>query len=74
MLKYSKDNPRITVRFIDSKTEEELFSVEKNWTNIGEIYTSHFLSSLLQLHFKDMKKTPEKIMVMIAEEFTLIEK
>lgn len=74
MLKYSKENPRINVRFIDSKTEEEIFSIEKNWTNIGEIYTNHYLSSLLQLHFKDKKKIPEKIIVMIAEEFTLIEK
>lgn len=72
-MKYLKDTPRITVKIYDSKTEELLIEItNRNWTNIGEIYPSDVVSSLMTTEWKNKKKTPPaKVLVMIAEEYTL---
>ena len=48
MNKYVKENPRISVKFVDSDSEETLFEVNgRNWTNIGELFTDHIVNSII---------------------------
>lgn len=74
-MRYAKDTPRLSVKFIDSKTEEILFEVNnRTWMDIGEIFTNKIVSSLMDQEFKGKfknRKPPKTMMVMIAEEFTL---
>jgi len=70
---YTKDTPRISVKIYDSKTEELLITInDRNWMNVGEIFTQNIVTSLINDEFKNKKKTkPQKIIMMIAEEYTL---
>lgn len=62
MGKYRKDNPRIVVKFIDNKTDEELFELkDRNWMNIGELFTNHVADSLIQSNIGNLE--PDEIMV-----------
>lgn len=72
---YIKDTPRISVKIYDSKTEELLITInDRNWMNVGEIFTQNIISSLINDEFKNKKKPkPQKIIMMIAEEYTLTE-
>lgn len=72
-MKYIKDNPRITVTIYNADTEEVLLKIQnKNWMNVGEVFTQHHVTELISHEFNASKKLPPKnILVMIAEEFTL---
>lgn len=68
MAKYSKDNPRIAVKFIDSDTEVELFELkDRNWMNIGELFTNNIANSLIQSEIGDAE--PDEIMVIAVGYF-----
>lgn len=74
-MKYIKENPRITVKIFDSNTEELLMTItDRNWMNVGEIFPQHNISALIIDEFKKKKKSlPEKVLVMIGEEYYLDE-
>jgi hypothetical protein len=73
-MEYVKDTPRITVKFIDSDTEELLFEIkDRSWMNIGELFSDGVASSLILQEFKDKKKLPGNVMVLAVGEFKLIE-
>jgi hypothetical protein len=75
MIKYTKENPRITVKVYDSDSEELLITItDRNWMNVGEIFPSHTMTSLVSEEIKKKKiKPPQKILVMVAEEYSLDE-
>jgi len=61
---YSKETPRITVKFIDNQTEVELFEIkDRNWMNIGELFTDHVANSIIEGEFKGKRLQPDEIMV-----------
>ena len=72
---YIKDSPRIAVKVYDSETEELLITInDRSWMNIGEIFPQHSVTSLIKEEFKNKKKPmPKKILVMVAEEYTLVD-
>jgi len=72
-MKYVKESPRLTVKFIDANTEEELFEIkDRSWMNIGEIFTDHIVTSLIEQELRDRKKTyPKKILLLAVAELTL---
>jgi hypothetical protein len=73
MGKYKAESSRIPIKFIDSKTENELFEIkDRNWMNMGEIFTAHYASTLVEAEYKN-KKLPKKIMVLAVLELTLEE-
>lgn len=74
-MKYTKESPRITVKVYNSDTEELLITMsDRNWMNIGEVFPVHNVSALMTEEFRNKKKTvPKKVLVMIAEEYTLEE-
>lgn len=60
---YTKENPRIVVKFIDNDNEEVLFELkDRNWMNVGELFTNHIMNSLIENELKDNIK-PDEIMV-----------
>ena len=71
-MKYEQETPRITINFINNNNEEELFEIERNWTNVGEVFTNHMTTLLMQQQYKN-KKPPKQIIVMTAKVFNLIE-
>jgi hypothetical protein len=72
-MKYVKETPRLVVKFIDSETEEVLFEIrDRNWMNIGELFTTHYVTTLMEQEYKNKNK-PKNVIVMIAEEYSLIQ-
>ena len=71
MGKYVKETPRITVKFIDAESEEQLFEVpDRNWMNVGEILTEHYANEIIQRELKG-KKLPKKILLLTVCELVL---
>ena len=72
-MKYVKDTPRITVKFIDANTEQQLFEIkDRNWMNVGEIFTDHIATTLIEQELKSRKiKPPKKLLVLAVGEFDL---
>jgi hypothetical protein len=72
-MKYVKETPRISVKFINAETEQELFEIkDRSWMNVGEIFTDHIATSLVEQEFKNRKtKPPKKLLVLAVGEFTL---
>jgi hypothetical protein len=65
---YQKDNSRITVKYIDADTEETIFEIpNRNHTNIGELFSDFYASSIMQNEIKD-GKFPKKIIILAAIE------
>lgn len=70
-MKYIKETPRITVKFIDADTEKTLFEVpDRNWMNVGEFFTNTYTNSLMMQELKN-KTLPENILVIAMGEFKL---
>jgi hypothetical protein len=70
-MKYVKETPRITVKFINADTEKILFEIkDRSWMNIGEIFTNNVLNSLMEQEFKN-KELPKNVMVIAVGEFKL---
>ncbi|MFW6247293.1 MAG: hypothetical protein ACOC22_03940 [bacterium] len=70
-MSYIRQSTRLTVQFIDSESEEVLFELkDRNWMNVGEVFTSSIVSSIMENELKNKTK-PENILVMVVDEYTL---
>ena len=68
-MRYRKDTPRITVKFIDSDTDQILFEIkDRSWMNIGELFTDQIVTTLMEQENKS-KKLPKNILVLAVGEF-----
>lgn len=73
MGRYSKETPRINVKFIDADTNKELFEIkDRSWLNIGEIFSDSVTNSIIMNELKG-KKLPKNIMVLAVGEYKLNE-
>ena len=71
-MKYKKNTPRLTVKFVDSDTNEVLFEIkDRNWMNVGEIMNDGAVSSIMNAEFKG--NPPENLMVLAIGEYDLME-
>lgn len=73
-MRYIKQTPRITVKFINADTEEVLFEIkDRSWMNLGEIYPDYTITQLMeqQLAAKNIKKAPKNILVLAVGEYSL---
>ena len=69
--KYVKETSRIDVKFIDEQTNETILEVpDRNWMNVGEIFTAHYGDSIIQAKLQG-KKLPKKVLVLVVSELTL---
>lgn len=69
-MRYSKANPRLVVKFVDSDTDEILFELkDRTWMNVGEVLTDSAISSIMTTEFK--ATPPENLMVLVVGEYML---
>jgi hypothetical protein len=69
-MRYRKDTPRITVKFIDADTDQILFEIkDRSWMNVGELFTDQIVTTLMEQENKS-KKSPKNILVLAVGEFT----
>jgi hypothetical protein len=73
MLKYKRETARISVKFIDAKTENVIFEVpDRNHMNVGEILTETYGNALLQKELKERNlKFPQRVLVLTVSELIL---
>ena len=68
-MKYSKKTPRLTVKFVDSDTNQILFEQkDRTWMNVGEILSDGAITSIMQHEWKN-KPLPENLMVIVVGEY-----
>ena len=69
-MKYVKDTPRLTVKYIDSVTEETIFEIkDRTWINVGELLSDHYVTEILN---QNRIKTPNELMVVVVGEYSLV--
>jgi hypothetical protein len=69
--KYKKSTPRISVKFIDSKTNNVLFEIhDRNWMNVGELFTDQYVDELIKQTIKK-ENLPENIIVLVVSDYAL---
>ena len=67
-MKYSKDTPRLTVKYIDADTEEVVYEInDRNWMNVGELLSDHHVNEVIK---KSISNPPENLMVLVVGEYT----
>lgn len=70
-MRYTKQSPRLNVKFVDSDTDKVLFEVnDRTWMNVGEILTDTAIDNIMKNEWKN-KKLPKNIMVLVVGEFQL---
>ena len=68
MGRYLKDTPRLSVKFYDGDTREELFEIkDRNWMNVGEMFADHYVSEMIN----QMDIEPQNVIVLVSGEYTL---
>jgi len=73
MSKYIKETSRIPLKFINASTEEVIFEIkDRNHLNIGEMFPSYAVSSIMEHEYKG-KRLPKKILLIAISEYTLEE-
>jgi hypothetical protein len=72
-MNYAKESPRLSVKFINAETEQELFEIkDRSWMNIGEIFSDKVTTEIIQNELKNKKfKLPKKLLVLAVGEFDL---
>jgi len=70
-MRYSKANPRLTVKFVDSDTNEILFEVkDRTWMNVSELLTDGAITNIMKNEWKN-RELPDNLMVLVVGEFQL---
>jgi hypothetical protein len=72
-MKYAKESPRLSVKFINAETEQILFEIkDRSWMNIGEIFSDSMATEVIQNELKNKKfKLPQKLLILAVGEFDL---
>lgn len=72
-MKYLKDSPRLTVKYVDSDTDEIVFEVlDRNWMNVGELLSDTYVGKVMEANLGD-DGSPKNLMVIVVGEYTRIE-
>lgn len=70
-MRYSKTNPRLTVKFVDTNTNEILFEIkDRTWINVSELLTNNAITNIMKNEWKN-KELPENLMILVVGEFEL---
>lgn len=68
-MKYTKNTPRLTVKFINSDNDETLIEIhDRTWMNVGEVLTDYYVSELIKKELKN--NAPKNLLVLIVAEYT----
>ena len=70
-MRYEKQTPRLTVKFVNSDTDTILFELkDRTWMNVGDLLNDGAVSSIMTNEWKN-KKVPTNLMVLVVGEFEL---
>lgn len=68
-MKYKKNTPRLTVKYINADTEETVFEVnDRNWMNVGELLSDYYVTEVMR---QNIKKLPKNLLVLVVGEYKL---
>ena len=71
MARYLKDSPRLTVKFFDGGTNEQLFEIkDRSWMNVGELFADHYVTQLVAQTIRE-ENLPENVIVIVSGEYHL---
>lgn len=71
MKKYVKNTHRLSIKFIDSKTNDLLFEVKNQlWMNVGEFFTDTYVDQIIKQSINE-NNLPSDVIVLLATNFTL---
>lgn len=71
-MRYTKDTPRLTVKYVDADTEETIFEVkDRNWMNVGELLSDYYVTEVIKQNIKG--EIPDNLLVLVVGEYTLTE-
>ena len=69
-MRYAKSTPRLTVKFINSDTNDILFEVkDRTWMTVGDLLNDVNVSSIMRNEYKDVH--PDNLMVLVVAEYEL---
>ncbi|NJO64819.1 MAG: hypothetical protein HC836_43815 [Richelia sp. RM2_1_2] len=72
-IKFMKGSSRLTVKFVQAGTNKILFEIkDRDWMNIGELFTDHYVDQLLkQTYGHDAAKLEKigKVIVLVTGEY-----
>lgn len=70
-MKYKKETPRLSVKYIDSDTEETVFEVnDRSWMNVGELLSDTYVTEVLK---QSNVKKPQNLMVLVVGEYSKVD-
>ena len=70
-MNYKKTSPRLTIKYVDTDTDEILFEVgDRNWSNVGEFFTDHYVNTIMTQEMKG-RKPPKNLMLIVVNEYSL---
>lgn len=70
-MRYEKQTPRLTVKFVDSDTNKILFELkDRTWMNVGDLLNDGAVSSIMTNEWNN-KKVPTNLMVLVVGEYEL---
>ena len=70
-MNYRKENPRLTVKYVNADNEDILFEINnRTWMDVGELLNDGGIDSVMKNEMKG-RKLPENIMVLVIAEATL---
>ena len=69
-MRYSKDTPRLTVKYVDGDTEEVLFEVKnRNHDNVGELLSDYMATEVMKQNIKG--EVPDNLIILVVGEYSL---
>lgn len=69
-MKYTKNTPRLTVKYVNADTEETIFEInDRNWMNVGELLSDYYVNEIVKQNIDH--ELPENLLVLVVGEYTL---
>jgi hypothetical protein len=71
MGRYLKNTPRLSVKFFNGDTNEQLFEIKnRSWMDVGELFADHHVTELLRQTYPD-HQLPSNVIVLVSGEYEL---
>jgi hypothetical protein len=72
MSRYKKNTPRLSVKFFDGDTNEQLFEIKnRNWMDVGELFADHYVSELIIQTIRE-QDLPDSVVVLVSGVYDLM--
>lgn len=68
---YKKESPRLTVKFFDGDTNEQLFEIKnRTWMDVGELFADHYVTELINNTIRK-NDLPDNVIVLVSGMYEL---